>query len=109
MPERDHEGVRLLFGKPFVIPRMIGDEINTDEATEIIMVEIARLLPPDYRGVYADALAGAEKVPGERFRLLRRKASAPSSSSARSWTSSALRARQALRLARPRSAHTRRW
>jgi 1-acyl-sn-glycerol-3-phosphate acyltransferase len=59
MPERDHKGVRLLFGQPFVIPRMIGErKIGTDEATEIIMVEIARLLPPDYRGVYADALAG---------------------------------------------------
>jgi 1-acyl-sn-glycerol-3-phosphate acyltransferase len=59
MPERDHKGVRLLFGEPFVIPRMIGErKISTDEATEIIMVEIARLLPPDYRGVYADALAG---------------------------------------------------
>jgi 1-acyl-sn-glycerol-3-phosphate acyltransferase len=58
MPERDHKGVRLLFGDPFIIPRFIGDrKISSDEATEIIMVEIARLLPPDYRGVYADALA----------------------------------------------------
>jgi 1-acyl-sn-glycerol-3-phosphate acyltransferase len=58
MPERDHTGVRLLFGEPFVIPRFIGErKINTHEATEIIMVEIARLLPPDYRGIYAEALA----------------------------------------------------
>jgi 1-acyl-sn-glycerol-3-phosphate acyltransferase len=58
MPERGHTGVRLLFGDPFVIPRTIGDrKISADEATEIIMIEIARLLPPDYRGVYAQALA----------------------------------------------------
>lgn len=57
MPERGHEGVKLLFGDPFVIPKTIGEQkISSDEATEIIMVEIARLLPPDYRGVYADAL-----------------------------------------------------
>jgi 1-acyl-sn-glycerol-3-phosphate acyltransferase len=58
MPEPGHKGVRLLFGDPFVIPRFIGDrKISSDEATEIIMIEIARLLPPDYHGVYADALA----------------------------------------------------
>jgi 1-acyl-sn-glycerol-3-phosphate acyltransferase len=58
MPEAGHKGVRIYFGDPFVIPRTIGErKISSDEATEIIMVEIARLLPPDYRGVYADALA----------------------------------------------------
>jgi 1-acyl-sn-glycerol-3-phosphate acyltransferase len=58
MPERGHNGVRLLFGDPFVIPRTIGErKISADEATEIIMIEIARLLPPDYRGVYTQALA----------------------------------------------------
>jgi 1-acyl-sn-glycerol-3-phosphate acyltransferase len=57
-PAPGHKGVRLLFGEPFVIPRMIDErKISTDEATDIIMVEIARLLPPDYRGVYSDALA----------------------------------------------------
>jgi 1-acyl-sn-glycerol-3-phosphate acyltransferase len=57
-PRRDHTGVRILFGEPFFIPREIdGRRITSDEATEIIMVEIARLLPPDYRGVYRDALA----------------------------------------------------
>jgi 1-acyl-sn-glycerol-3-phosphate acyltransferase len=54
-PERDHTGVRILFGEPFVVPREIdGRRVSSDEATEIIMREIARLLPPDYRGVYAD-------------------------------------------------------
>ncbi len=58
MPEHDHNGVRLFFGEPFVVPRIVGErKIRTDEATEIIMIEIARLLPADYRGVYAEALA----------------------------------------------------
>jgi 1-acyl-sn-glycerol-3-phosphate acyltransferase len=57
-PRKDHKGVRILFGEPFMIPREIdGRRVTSDEATEIIMVEIARLLPPDYRGVYATALA----------------------------------------------------
>jgi 1-acyl-sn-glycerol-3-phosphate acyltransferase len=57
LPQRDHKGVRILFGEPFRVPREIdGRKVTTDEATEIIMIEIARLLPPDYRGVYAEAL-----------------------------------------------------
>lgn len=49
-----HGGVQILFGEPFRVPRDIdGRRVTADEATEIIMVEIARLLPPDYRGVYA--------------------------------------------------------
>lgn len=52
-----HSGVRILFGEPFLIPREIdGRKVTSEEAAEIIMVEIARLLPPDYRGVYAEAL-----------------------------------------------------
>ena len=55
MPEPGHKGVRILFGEPFRIPREIdGKKVSPDEATERIMVEIARLLPPDYRGIYAD-------------------------------------------------------
>lgn len=57
MPEPGHDGVRVLFGETFTIPREIdGRRVTATEATEIIMVEIARLLPPDYRGVYADLL-----------------------------------------------------
>lgn len=57
-PDPGHKGIRILFGEPFVIPRQIdGRKVTTDEATEIIMIEIARLLPPPYRGVYAEALA----------------------------------------------------
>ncbi|MCC6943652.1 MAG: (d)CMP kinase [Thermomicrobiales bacterium] len=52
-----HEGVRVTYGAPFTIPRIFeGTKIGADEATEIIMLEIARLLPEDYRGFYADKL-----------------------------------------------------
>jgi cytidylate kinase len=49
--------VRIIYGEPFYIPRMIdGHKVGAAEATEIMMLEIARLLPEDYRGVYADRL-----------------------------------------------------
>ncbi|HET8523672.1 MAG TPA: lysophospholipid acyltransferase family protein [Thermomicrobiales bacterium] len=58
MPNSGHRGVRILFGEPFLIPRQIdGRKVTSDEATEIMMIEIARMLPPDYRGVYADLVA----------------------------------------------------
>lgn len=57
-PESGHKGVRILFGEPFLVPKTIdGRRVGAEEAAEIIMIEIARLLPPDYRGVYAEALA----------------------------------------------------
>jgi len=57
-PDSGHSGVRVLFGEPFKVPKEInGRRVSSDEATNIIMIEIARLLPSDYRGVYADALA----------------------------------------------------
>jgi 1-acyl-sn-glycerol-3-phosphate acyltransferase len=58
IPDPGHSGTRILFGEPFIVPRELdGRKITSDEATEIIMVELARLLPPDYRGHYAEALA----------------------------------------------------
>lgn len=52
-----HKGVRVKYGEPFTIPRVFeGSKIGSDEATEIIMLEIARLLPEAYRGFYADKL-----------------------------------------------------
>ena len=57
-PDPGHKGVRIRFGEPFAVPREIdGRRVSSDEATEIIMLELARMLPPGYRGVYADALA----------------------------------------------------
>ena len=56
-PASGHKGVQVLFGEPFTIPKTIdGRRTGADEATEIIMIELARLLPPDYRGVYAELL-----------------------------------------------------
>ncbi len=56
-PDPGHKGVRIVYGAPFTIPRQFdGAKISSDEATEIIMLEIARLLPESYRGVYADRL-----------------------------------------------------
>mgnify|MGYP000678057643 CR=1 FL=1 len=64
MPDPGHRGVRILFGEPFRIPREFdGRKFSSDEATDRIMIEIARLLPPDYRGIYADRLG--ETAPPE--------------------------------------------
>ncbi len=53
-----HPGSQILFGEPFRIPREIdGKRVTADEATEMMMLEIARLLPEEYRGVYAEKLA----------------------------------------------------
>ena len=52
-PEPGHKGVRVRFGAPFVLPREIdGRKLTTHEATDLMMAEVAHLLPPDYRGVY---------------------------------------------------------
>ena len=60
MPNPGHRGVRILFGEPFRIPRAIdGRKISAEEATDRIMIEIARLLPPDFRGIYTDRLGEA--------------------------------------------------
>jgi 1-acyl-sn-glycerol-3-phosphate acyltransferase len=60
-PERGHRGVRIRFGEPFTIPREVdGRRLSHDEATERLMAEIVRLLPPDYRGVYAHLAEGTE-------------------------------------------------
>jgi 1-acyl-sn-glycerol-3-phosphate acyltransferase len=57
-PDPGHKGVRILFGEPFLVPRELeGRRVSSDQATAIIMLELARLLPPGYRGVYSDALA----------------------------------------------------
>jgi 1-acyl-sn-glycerol-3-phosphate acyltransferase len=49
--------IRVVYGKSFHLPkegRLSSDEL--EEATELIMRRIAALLPPEYRGVYADAI-----------------------------------------------------
>lgn len=58
-PRPGHRGVRLVIGQPFKLPREEnGRRISHDEAAERLMAEIARLLPLDYRGVYAHLVDG---------------------------------------------------
>lgn len=48
--------VKVTFGEPFQLPPV--ERVNaeaTAQATDIIMRRIAALLPPQYRGIYADA------------------------------------------------------
>jgi 1-acyl-sn-glycerol-3-phosphate acyltransferase len=60
--------LRIVFGEPFTLPapdrrsRAAALERGTDE----IMCRIAALLPPEYRGVYADHPRLAELLSGER-------------------------------------------
>jgi 1-acyl-sn-glycerol-3-phosphate acyltransferase len=59
-PDPGHRGVRVRFGRPFSIPREVdGRRLSHDEATERLMAEIVRLLPSDYRGVYAHLADGS--------------------------------------------------
>lgn len=48
--------VRVVIGKPFHLPAV--ERVNSEttaQATDLIMRHIAALLPPEYRGAYADA------------------------------------------------------
>jgi 1-acyl-sn-glycerol-3-phosphate acyltransferase len=47
-------GVTVHFGSPIHIPKRVdGKRVTADEATHLIMVRIAELLPQRYHGVYA--------------------------------------------------------
>ncbi len=50
--------MRIVFGDPFRLPegRLRGEALT--EATDLIMRRIAALLPPEYRGVYAEEVKG---------------------------------------------------
>lgn len=51
--QRRHQ-VTIRFGVPFALPTATdGSRINAAVATELMMTELARLLPAAYRGVYA--------------------------------------------------------
>ncbi|MDQ3524641.1 MAG: hypothetical protein M3451_06270, partial [Chloroflexota bacterium] len=54
MPTRGHKGVRIRIGTPFALPETgpEGKRLTPEEATQMIMREIADLLPEDYRGIY---------------------------------------------------------
>jgi 1-acyl-sn-glycerol-3-phosphate acyltransferase len=59
--------INIRIGEPFYLPPM--DRKNRDEyldqSTEEIMCRIAELLPPQYRGVYADAPRLQELLAGQ--------------------------------------------
>lgn len=53
-PKNVPRGVTVRFGDPFQIPeRVDGNRVTAEEATHIIMVRVACLLPDRYHGVYA--------------------------------------------------------
>jgi 1-acyl-sn-glycerol-3-phosphate acyltransferase len=55
---------RINIGKPFTLPfpeRLRGDQL--DEFTDMVMRRLAAMLPPEYRGVYADVTISPEKAP----------------------------------------------
>lgn len=57
-PDPGHKGVLVQYGEPFVIPRELdGKRVSSEQATDIMMMALARMLPSGYRGVYADRVA----------------------------------------------------
>lgn len=60
-PAQRRRRVTIRFGAPFALPTKIeGDRVTAAQATELMMTEIARLLPDAYRGVYAARVMGPE-------------------------------------------------
>jgi 1-acyl-sn-glycerol-3-phosphate acyltransferase len=60
-PRPGHRGVRVCFGPTFTIPREIdGAKVSADRATDMMMIVLARMLPPDYRGEYATFVADSD-------------------------------------------------
>jgi 1-acyl-sn-glycerol-3-phosphate acyltransferase len=58
-----HSGVQILFGEPLRIPKEIdGKRVTAEQATEMMMVAVARLLPEAYRGVYVERAAADSGV-----------------------------------------------
>jgi 1-acyl-sn-glycerol-3-phosphate acyltransferase len=56
--------ITVTFGKPFYLPpRRPGEKVDLYGATERIMLEIAALLPPEYRGVYAEQFEEQQMAP----------------------------------------------
>lgn len=53
---RRYPKVMAVFGEPFVLDNraLDGRKYSLEELTDAMMIEIARLLPKGYRGVYAD-------------------------------------------------------
>lgn len=61
MPNPGHNRVKLEFGPPFrIVSTRDGKRIGAAEATDQMMVTLARMLPPDYRGAYADRIESGQ-------------------------------------------------
>lgn len=58
--------VTVRFGKPFVVPqrRANGERISHEEASDVIMLAIAELLPPEKRGRYSDLEGWRRRLQG---------------------------------------------
>jgi len=53
-PRDAPRGVTIRFGRPFEVPERVDDRrVNAEEATRLMMLHIAELLPDAYRGFYA--------------------------------------------------------
>jgi 1-acyl-sn-glycerol-3-phosphate acyltransferase len=53
-PKSSPRGVTIRFGSPFHVPdRVDGKRVTSEEATHLMMLRVAELLPEQYRGVYA--------------------------------------------------------
>ncbi len=65
-------GVHIRFGRPIDLTRTrAGGRVSVDEATERMMVELARLLPEEYRGEYAELTASITATAGQDESLSR--------------------------------------
>ena len=57
-------GVQVRIGAPFTIPREAnGTKVDAQAATDLMMARIAQMLPPQYRGEYANAVGSAPSSP----------------------------------------------
>ncbi|MBA2596386.1 MAG: 1-acyl-sn-glycerol-3-phosphate acyltransferase [Chloroflexia bacterium] len=71
-PREVPRGVTIRCGAPFSIPeRVDGRRVTPEEATTLMMLKIAALLPERYHGVYRDE--GVIEAPGEAPSLLTRR------------------------------------
>jgi 1-acyl-sn-glycerol-3-phosphate acyltransferase len=55
-PRKRYPRVTVIFGEPFMLSTETpdGGSYSLDELTDAMMIEIARLLPVEYRGIYAE-------------------------------------------------------
>jgi 1-acyl-sn-glycerol-3-phosphate acyltransferase len=61
--------ITVTIGEPFRLPpRRPGEKLDLSAATDLIMLEIAALLPPQYRGVYAERLAAGDDLSPPQLR-----------------------------------------